>query len=101
MHRMMVLIVAVAATLIANQSQAQTPDHILRGLSQVHIAMEPLYGGSKECGLKEASIREAIMYPLSSSRIDVVPGHGGAAFYVNIATSYSKDRLSEPDYGSN
>jgi hypothetical protein len=86
----MVMIVAVAATLIANQSQAQTPSHLLRGLSQVQVVIEKLHGGSKECGLTEASIRDAIMYPLSSSRVEVVR-NSDVAFYVKVNTLYSKE----------
>jgi hypothetical protein len=89
MHRM-VLIVAVAATLIANQSQAQTDFHMLRGLSQVHILIEPL-NGERTCGLTEASIREAVMYPLSSSKIKVVSYLTDVVFYVGITSIYLKE----------
>jgi hypothetical protein len=55
--------------------------------------MEPLDDQGKACGLTEASIREAIMYPLSSSKIKVDRALAPAVFYVNVNTSYSKDRL--------
>jgi hypothetical protein len=86
----MVLIVAIAATLIANQSQAQTDFHMLRGLSQVHILIEPLDDQAKACGLTSASIREAIMYPLSSSKIRVVSSLTDLVFYVGITSIYAK-----------
>ena len=54
----------------------------------MRILIEPLSAASKECGIIEQSIRNAVMFPLSSTKIDVLQGSG--RFYVNATTVVSR-----------
>src|SRR5262249_48339096 len=86
MHRLAV-IAGTTAILIANQSQAQTRNNLLRGLSKINLVIENLDADSKECGLTEQGIRAAVMYPLSSARVEVAPT-ALTSLYVNVNTLY-------------
>jgi hypothetical protein len=85
----MVPIVAVAAILITNQTQAQTRQHLLRGLSKIELLVERLTH-EEECGLTEEAIRAAAMYPLSSTKI-ALDHLADVTFYINILTAYLQE----------
>jgi hypothetical protein len=77
--------VAVALLLMCNQGHAQTPNQLLRGLSEVKLLIEELSPGAKPCGLKEEAIRAAALYPLSSTKIVLKPG-AYVTLYIYIIT---------------
>jgi len=66
------LIVIVTAMLLADASEAQTINGALRGLTRVIINIDDLSPNATECGFTRERIREAIMFSLSSTKIDVV-----------------------------
>jgi hypothetical protein len=86
MHRLAV-IAATAAMLIADQSQAQTTDNLLRGLSKIKLVIERLEADDRVCGLTEEALRAAAMFPLSSAKVEVTPA-APAYLYVNLLTLY-------------
>lgn len=51
--------------------EAQTFGHALRGLATIRILIERLDDNSLECGLTEAAIQNAILYPISAANIGV------------------------------
>ena len=91
MYRL-ILLVTAAAVLISSQGYAQTRNHLLRGLSEVDLLIEELSRGAKPCGLTEEAIRAAAMYPLSSTKIELVQ-LTEVTLYINIITIH-RDRSS-------
>jgi hypothetical protein len=91
--RRLVLFVATAATLMCNQGHARTKHNLLRGASKIALSIEKQSPEAKECGLTEEAIRAAVMYPLSSSKVELVPANDADAvvLYVNIASLYLKE----------
>jgi hypothetical protein len=63
-------------------SEAQTHGNALRGLVKIQILIEDLNNSSLECGLTEALIRNAVLYPISAASI-VVTEFAPVALYVN------------------
>jgi hypothetical protein len=87
----LVVFVAAAAMLLPNQGHTQTKRQLLRGLSKIDLLVEELGSRAKDCGLTEAAVRAAIMYPLSAANIQVDPAvNSDATLYVNIGTIYLK-----------
>jgi S1-C subfamily serine protease len=78
---------ATAAIFIANQSQAQTTNSLLRGLSKIEVIVEGLDKDDRVCGLTDQGVRAAAMFPLSSAKLEVVSS-ARASFYVNVNTLY-------------
>jgi S1-C subfamily serine protease len=74
------IVMASAMILLPSQGHAQTLNHLLRGVSKVQLVIENLAERDKECGLTEQAIRAAVMYPLSSTKIEVGSSH--VALYV-------------------
>jgi hypothetical protein len=85
--RRLAAIVATASILIACQSQAQTRNNLLRGLSKVELVIEDLTDHDKVCGLTTQALRAAVMFRISSTKIEVGP-ISNVVFYVNALTSY-------------
>jgi hypothetical protein len=89
MHRLAV-IVASAMILMTNQSQAQTRNNLLRGLSEIEVLIEELDAKDKECGLTKEALRASVMYPLSSSKLKVVP-FIDVIFYLGVDSLYLRE----------
>src|SRR5262249_10833659 len=79
--------VATATALMCSQGYAQTPHHVLRGLSKIDLVVEELDSGAKQCGLSERAIRDAVMYPLSSTEL-ALDSSSHEVLYINIQTIY-------------
>jgi hypothetical protein len=80
------LVVIITAMLMAGPSGAQTEGGVLRGLTKVRIVIEDLSSRGTECGLTEQGIRNAIMFPLSSTKIEVAAPPLVPYFYVAISS---------------
>ena len=78
----------VACLLLDGQAQAQTYRNQLRGINQIGLLVEPLDDDQKECGLTEALIRDAFMYPASGARFVVKEVVGVPHMYFNITTLF-------------
>jgi hypothetical protein len=76
---------AVALLAVPGQGHAQTRNHLLRGISNVALVIEDLSANDKGCGLTEEAIRAAVMYPLSSTQIEVKPS-SDVTLYVNTTS---------------
>jgi S1-C subfamily serine protease len=87
------VIVTFGFILGLTQAHAQTLNHLLQGLSRVDLVIDDLDEQDKECGLTKSAVRTAVMYPLSSSRIEVDQS-ADVVLYVAIGTlSFRADRL--------
>ena len=80
-------IILAAMILISHQACAQSQFNMLRGVSKIKILIEDMNGADyKKCGLTQEGVRAAIMYPLSSSKIQIVDTAPYVTLYVNIGT---------------
>jgi hypothetical protein len=79
----------IGALAVSQPSVAQTLGNKLRGLSKIDLLIEDLPPEAKDCGVTEQAIRAAIMYPLSSSNLEVVKSPTEqASLYVHVAILY-------------
>jgi hypothetical protein len=58
----------------------------LVGLDSIAFFVEPFDDDDKSCGITEALVRDAFLYPISSSRLHVSKGFSGPVFDVRITT---------------
>ena len=73
-----VLVASIASALVMSlslQAEAQTRQHALRGLAKIEILIEDLDSNSLECGLTKDVIRNAVLYPTSSAKFQVVDAY--------------------------
>ena len=83
------LIYATALTLsFSLQAEAQMPSNALRGLSQIHLVIEPLNGNDITCGLTEEAIRAAVLFPASSARFQITNPFVPTVLYVQTTTLF-------------
>ena len=68
------------------QCQAQTRPNALRGVSQIQILIEKLDGASTDCGITEESIRDAVLYPVSSANLQITTRIGQPTLYLRLTT---------------
>jgi hypothetical protein len=69
--------------------RAQTQnDGRLKGLKKIYLLIETLDKTAEGCGLSEDLIRTAVMYPLSSSPMEIEDR--STTFYVNLGTLRSQ-----------
>jgi hypothetical protein len=86
-------IILAALISISHQAYAQTPSNTLRGVSKIQILIEDMNQADSKCGLTREAIQAVVMYPLSSTKIqiDVL---APVTLYLNISTLYSdQDQL--------
>jgi len=60
-----VILVIACVLSLTLPSEGQTVGNALSGLSKISILIEPVNHASKECGLSEKGIHDAVLYPLS------------------------------------
>jgi hypothetical protein len=88
MLRLMMLLLAGMLAL-PQQGKAQTRDHLLSGATKIQLEIGKLGDDSRRCGLTEEALRSTVMYPLSSSKIEVVP-QGEVILYIDVNTLHPK-----------
>jgi hypothetical protein len=75
-----------------NFAQAQTsPENTqkaITGLSELKLLVDGLDADSQKCGITESLIRDAFMFPVSSSRLNIVSkaSYAGPVFYIRVTT---------------
>ena len=58
----------------------------LKGMTQIHLLIETLTDDAKACGITEELIRDAFMYPASSSRLQITSDPASPTFYIQVST---------------
>jgi hypothetical protein len=77
---------------VTNFAQAQmSPENTqkaIKGLSELELFIEDLDSASQKCGITESLIRDAFMFPVSSSRLNIVSkaSYTRPAFYIRVTT---------------
>jgi hypothetical protein len=77
--------------LFSSQAEAQTYDHLLRGLTQIKLLIESLNEDSSTCGLTQDLIRGAVRYPASSAKFEIITDtRHSVTLYVNVRSAFLK-----------
>jgi hypothetical protein len=79
--------------LVTNFAQAMDPEDTqkaVRGLSEIQLLIVGLDPEAKKCGITPSLIRDAFMFPVSSSRLNIVDRTSGPAFYIRVNTIFSQ-----------
>jgi hypothetical protein len=77
----------VVACLCVSASFANAQDNtLLSGLKRINLLIENLTNDAQSCGITNALVREAFMYPASSARFSVEQGSSIPTFYILITT---------------
>jgi hypothetical protein len=76
----------LSACLFALATPAIAEDALLH-FNGMRLVIEPLGAEAVACGLAEANIRQAFMYPVSSSKLQVSTKGNDPYFYIAIATT--------------
>ena len=79
------LLIPIYLALAPSPGVCQTFDKLLKGVRSLQILTESLDQSSKRCHLSKDLIRQAVMYPFSSAKFDIVD-KTDARLYVNIVT---------------
>lgn len=87
------LIFAASIFFGAGPCLAQAGDHGLRGLKQINLLIERLDNNSQTCGITEALIRDAFMFPVSSSRMQISNAYDVPTFYIQVTTLHDRTGL--------
>jgi hypothetical protein len=89
MHRIIVAITCLIS--LSLRAEAQTPDNLLRGLSQIHLTIENLDDNDTACGLTKALIRNAVLYPASFTKFQITDARTSpVGLYVNVVSLFFK-----------
>lgn len=87
MKRVALFIFALACPYLANaQMSADRAEQALVGLGSIAFYIEPLDDSDKLCGITEQGIRDAFLYPVSSSKLHISRDLSGPIFHVQITT---------------
>src|ERR1039458_3917383 len=77
----------VVACLCVRASFCKAPDiSLLWALKRINLLIENLSNDAQSCGITNALVREAFMYPASSARFSVEQGSSIPTFYILITT---------------
>jgi hypothetical protein len=68
------------------QMSQEASQRALVGLNSIGFFVEQLDDDDKVCGITEGAVRDAFMYPISSSRLRFSRGLSGPIFHVQITT---------------
>jgi hypothetical protein len=58
----------------------------LKGMTKIHLLIETLTDDAKACGITKELIRDAFMYPASSSRLQITSDPDSPIFYIQVST---------------
>jgi hypothetical protein len=78
--------VAFTSTRANAQMSRESSQKALVGLNSITLFVERLDDTDGACGITEESVRDAFLYPVSSSRLHFSEGLSGPTFYVQILT---------------
>jgi hypothetical protein len=65
------ILVSALVMLLSLQAVAQTSNNALRGLSQMDLVIETPGVESSQCGITKEIIRNAVLYPVSSTKLEI------------------------------
>ncbi len=78
-------------TLLPLPSEAQTDGNLLRGLTKMNFVIEKLSDNSTTCGVTENLVRNAVRYPASSAKfqlVDPADPSVDAVLYIKVSTLF-------------
>ena len=83
--------------LLPSVGQGQTSYKILKGIQGIKLVIEPPEKEGTDCGITEQGIRQAVMFPASSTNLNFLELGSGASlrsgapyYYVNVTTAKSE-----------
>jgi hypothetical protein len=83
----MLALIAVWLSMSAEFAYAQAEhDGRLKGVTKIRLLVEDLSKGSELCGITSGMIRDAFMYPVSSSKLQISDQNPDARFYIRVTT---------------
>jgi hypothetical protein len=85
-----ILVAITCLLMLSFQCEAQTIGHALRGLAKINVLVEDLGDEDIKCGLTEDLIRDAVLYPTSSAKIQVANELVSESLYVNTLSFFSE-----------
>jgi hypothetical protein len=73
---------------VTNFAQAGSKDtqKAIRGLSELELVIDGLDSDAGKCGITGSLIRDAFMFPVSSSRLNIVQNAPAPAFSISVTT---------------
>lgn len=92
-----VIVALTCLLLLSLRGEAQTIEqHILRGLTKVHVLIEYLDDDAIKCALTRDLMRNAVLYPVSSAKIQVItpPANASTVLYVDTDSLFLKPSQS-------
>jgi hypothetical protein len=81
------LVLAAVCIFVADASSAQmgkNDTRALRGLKSIALLVEGLDEEAQRCGITESLIRDAFLFPISQSKIELSDGKIGPKFWIRV-----------------
>ncbi len=73
----------------AQRAEGQTVDNALRGLKSLRVMVEELDGDDAQCGVDERSVRSWVLYPVTSTPLQITDDRfAPATLWVNLTSLY-------------